>query len=134
MSDLDREALRRALRRRYAFVDHPDLGPRSVTAGECDRCGREPRMVQPCGPPPDDLPASATPDWALGRACARAIGVEGWCDGHVEEAQEALAWLAGLPSEADEVTRLWWVATGEVRPDGRLVAMARAALADGSVG
>ncbi|MBA2730341.1 MAG: hypothetical protein H0U48_06285 [Euzebyaceae bacterium] len=38
---LDKPGLRRALRQRYAWLDHPDLGPAAVDAGECDRCGAE---------------------------------------------------------------------------------------------
>lgn len=127
----DRAALRRVLRAHYPFVTATEWGPAAVAAGECDRCGEEPRMVQPCGPPPDDLPAPATPDWALGRDCAAAVGPAGWCDGHTEEAEEALDWLARLPDDADDVARLWWIATGEVRPDPLLLPRARALLTEG---
>lgn len=126
-----RAALRRILQGRFPFLSALDLGPRSVAAGECDRCGEEPRMVQPCGPPPGDLVGPAGPDWALGRRCALAAGVEGWCAGHAEEAEAALAWLADLPDTADQVARLWWLATGEVRADGPLLRAARLALEGG---
>lgn len=82
-------------------------------------------MVRPCGPPPSSLVGTASPDWALGRRCALRAGTEGWCEGHEEEAAQALEWLAALPPQADEVARLWWLATGEVRPDPVLVVLAR---------
>ncbi|HUG83349.1 MAG TPA: hypothetical protein VMM13_02230 [Euzebya sp.] len=85
--------------------------------------------MQPCGPPPETLGRAATPDWALGRRCALVTGTDGWCDGHRDEAAQALAWLADLPPEADVVARLWWLATGEVRPDPALVRQATALLA-----
>jgi hypothetical protein len=115
VTELDRAGLRRALRRRYPWLDAEDIGPRAVTAGECDGCGAEPRMVQPCGPPPAGR--AVGPDWALGIRCALGAGVDGWCSGHEEQAEAALARLALLPPEADMVARLWWVATGEVRMD-----------------
>jgi hypothetical protein len=119
---VDRSALRSALLARYPWLGTTDLGPRSVEAGECDRCGAEVRLVAPCGPPP----AGATgPDWALGRRCALELGVDGWCAGHEDEATAALAWLDALPDEADEVSRLWWVSTGEVRIDPLLLASVR---------
>ena len=127
--ELDRAALRRLLRERYPFVAETDHGPQAVAAGECDRCGHEPRMVQPCGPPPADLSGPATPDWALGRRCAVAAGVEGWCDGHADEAAEAIAWLEALPADADDIARLWWIATGEVRATPDAARRARALLA-----
>lgn len=120
----DRAALRTALRRRYPWIDDPDRGPQAVAAGECDACGHEARLVQPCGPPPVTA-RPAGPDWALGRRCAARLGQDAWCDGHAAEADAALAWLAGLPREADDVARLWWVATGEVRPDPALLGVAR---------
>lgn len=123
----ERAHLRQELTRRFPFLSDVEHGPASVAAGECDRCGEEPRMVQPCGPPPADLPG-AGPDWALGRRCALRAGVEGWCDGHEEEARAALAWLADLPPEADVAARLWWMATGEVRPDPAGVQALRSAL------
>jgi hypothetical protein len=103
-----RRALRNALIARYPWIEHDDIGPRAVEAGECDRCGREARMVTTCGPT----------QWAsLGRACVAEVGVQAWCDGHADDARAWLALLAGLPGEADAVARLWWVATGEVRTE-----------------
>jgi hypothetical protein len=124
---VDRVALRRHLRARYPWVADPEVGPQAVAAGECDGCGHEARLVQPCGPPPAGR--GIGPDWALGRRCAAAAGVDGWCDGHATEAADALARLAALPDDADLVARLWWLATGEVRPDPTLVTCARALLA-----
>lgn len=118
--------LRRALLARYPWLDDADHGPRSVEAGECDRCGAEARLVGPCGPPPADaVRVGLGPDWGLGRRCAAELGVGGWCDGHEDEALAALRWLAALPPEADDVARLWWVATGEVRVDPAILGIAR---------
>ena len=127
---VDRRALRAHLQAAHPWLEAGGWGPRAVVAGECDACGEEARLVQPCGPPPS-VPGVG-PDWALGRRCAIAAGVEGWCDGHEEEAVEALAWLAALPPEADDVARLWWLATGEVRPDPLLVRRAAQLLAGGA--
>lgn len=124
LSVTGRAAVRRHLRASYPWIDDPDLGPRTVTAGECDLCGDEARLVQPCGPAPEVLGTEAHPDWALGRRCAAQAGPGGWCDGHHDEAAQILERLAALPEEADQVTRLWWLATGEVRPDPALVRQA----------
>lgn len=100
---MDRAGLREALRQRWPWVADPDVGPSSVEAGECDRCGAEPRLVETCGPAPHRY---------LGRRCAT---YDDWCDGHRDDAAAALAWLAERTDEDDEVARLWWLATGEVR-------------------
>lgn len=127
MTSLDagrRRALRAALLQRHPWIDDPDVGPRAVEAGECDRCGHEARLVTTCGPT----------QWAgLGRRCAAAVGLDAWCDGHADDAAGYLAHLRTLPDEADTVARLWWVATGEVRLDADAVAplLARA-LPDGA--
>ena len=128
MNIQERRALRNVLLDRAPWLANTDIGPQSVSAGECDTCGDEVRLVQPCGPPPQTLGRAATPDWALGRACAIAVGVAGWCSGHEEEAQGCLDWLTGLPPDADVIARLWWLASGEVRPDPALVTRARALL------
>jgi hypothetical protein len=97
--------LRRRLLAAHPWLGHDELGPRNVEAGECERCGDEARLVLTCGP-----------DGAqLGRGCAITQGPDAWCDGHQAEAAAALEWLAGLPADADDVARLWWLATGEVR-------------------
>jgi hypothetical protein len=115
---IDKAALRERLRAAYPWLDETEFGPRAVDAGECDRCGAEARLAPTCGPVA----------WAaLGRACAGEVGLDAWCDGHLDEAQQTLAWLAALPDEADDVARLWWVATGEVRVDPTLL-LARLAL------
>ncbi len=108
----DKQVLREALRAHYPWLDRDDLGPRAVEAGECDRCGKEARFVPTCGP---------TPYRALGRRCALRLGPQAWCAGHDEDAEEALHWLRDLPGEADDVARLWWVATGEARLDLAMV-------------
>jgi hypothetical protein len=112
--------LRQVLLHRYPWLADVEHGPQTVEAGECDRCGLEARLVAPCGPPPSSRSGSESadrigPDWALGRRCALELGVEGWCTGHEDEAHVALTWLSALPAEADDVARLWWVATGEAR-------------------
>lgn len=104
----DRRALRAALRSAYAWIDDPDAGPQVVDAGECDRCGRRPRFVPTCGP------AGAE---AVCRDCALEAGLALWCDGHADTGSAVLSALRSLPAEWDAVTRLWWVATGEVRLD-----------------
>ncbi|HEV2889541.1 MAG TPA: hypothetical protein VGX28_04125 [Frankiaceae bacterium] len=97
--------LRERLRATHPWLDDPRFGPRNVGAGECDRCGAEPRLVLTCGPGGGEY----------GRRCATP---DDWCDGHADEADEALAWLAALPADADEVAWLWWLSTGEVRYSG----------------
>jgi hypothetical protein len=103
--------LRAALLERYPWMSSTEMGPQAVEAGECDRCGHEARLVLTCGP-------SAA--LSLGRRCALAAGADAWCEGHQQEAEAALAWLAALPDEADDAARLYWVATGEVRLDPQL--------------
>lgn len=129
-SSPDRRALRSAIADAYPWVGDPELGPRAVEAGECDRCGREPRFVPTCGPV----------EWeALCPACASEIGAAAWCEGHRAEGRRALDAVAGLPPEWALVARLWWVATGEVRLDRlvisrpeRLAAQVQAALGRGA--
>ncbi len=126
MTPLDatrRRELRLALARSYPWIDDPDVGPQAVEAGECDRCGAEARLVTTCGPT----------SWAaLGRRCAAAVGLGGWCDGHADAAARWLTSLRALPDEADTVARLWWVATGEVRMDDTAITpLVASALPDG---
>ncbi|HVF06206.1 MAG TPA: hypothetical protein VNA20_15295 [Frankiaceae bacterium] len=94
--------LNAALRQAHPWLDDDRFGPRNVTAGDCDRCRAEARLVQTCGPSGGEY----------GRRCATE---DDWCDGHADEAAAALAWLAALPDDADEVAYLWWLSTGEVR-------------------
>ena len=98
-----KEQLRAQLLQAQPWLNDDRFGPRNVNAGDCDRCETEARMVQTCGPGGGEY----------GRRCARE---EDWCDGHAGEAADALAWLANLPDDADEVAYLWWLSTGEVRP------------------
>lgn len=112
MNRVERERLRRALRSAYPWVDQTQWGPAAVEAGECDGCQAEARLVMTCGP---------SVGLYLGRRCASRAGADAWCAGHADDAGAAVAWLAGLPAEADVVARLWWVASGEVVLDERLV-------------
>jgi hypothetical protein len=97
--------LNAALRQAFPWLLDDRFGPRNVTAGDCDRCGTEPRLVQTCGPGGGEY----------GRRCATG---DDWCEGHAQEAADALRWLAALPAEADDVAYAWWVSTGEVRYPG----------------
>lgn len=124
--ELDRRELQAALAAAYPWLEDPDVGPRAVDAGECDRCGRHPRFVPTCGP---------TSVEAVCPVCATEAGISLWCEGHAGTGRSVLAALSSLPEEWDVATRLWWVATGEVRldtlvlpPAARLPAGVRAAL------
>lgn len=77
-----------------------------MDAGECDRCGSAPRFVPTCGPA---VAAAVCP------RCTEELGLELWCAGHADTGRAVLASIGDLPPEWDLVTRLWWVATGEVR-------------------
>ena len=115
--DLDRRGLREALRATYPWALGDEVGPRAVEAGECDRCARRPRCVPTCGPVA----------WtSLCATCALEVGDAAWCDGHHDEGAAMQAWARALPPEWPTVVRLWWVATGEVRPDDAWVRAARA--------
>lgn len=109
---LDRAQLRRVLAERYPFVRDPDVGPSAVDAGECDRCGRAPRVAPTCGPVAWE---------ALCVGCATAVGDDGWCDGHRDDAVALRETMAAWPPEHETVARLWWVATGEIAVDTWLV-------------
>ena len=80
--------LQAALRDAHPWLADDRFGPRNVTAGDCERCGAEARLVQTCGPAGGEY----------GRRCATA---DDWCEGH-----------------ADEVAYLWWLSTGDVRYSG----------------
>lgn len=103
----ERTRLRAALLRRYGWVADPEWGPSAVEAGECDGCQAEARLVMTCGPG----------GVFLGRRCLGQLGAGAWCDGHADQATDAVAWVLALPPEADTVARLWWVATGEISLD-----------------
>jgi hypothetical protein len=112
MSTLDRAALRRALIGAAPWLTATEVGPRAVDAGNCDRCGRAPRLLPTCGPSGAD---------AVCRDCARALGDGGWCDGHLEEGRAARRWASQLPDRWADAVTLWWVATGELKPDPSLI-------------
>jgi hypothetical protein len=97
--------LRAALLAAHPWLADDELGPRNVTAGDCDRCGAEPRLVQTCGPDGGEY----------GRACATE---EDWCEGHAEDARQAIHWLRELPEDANDVAYLWWFSSGELRYSG----------------
>lgn len=104
--------MREALLAAEPWLARTDLGPQAVDAGACDRCGQRPRLLPTCGPDGDP---------GLCAGCAATLGVDAWCDGHLDEATEALAWSAGLPAHVDLAVTLWWVATGEVQLDPSLL-------------
>jgi hypothetical protein len=103
---LDRQALRRALLEAEPWLAATEVGPASVDAGACDRCGDQPRLLPTCGP------AGYA---ALCRDCALALGEDAWCDGHAEEGAAARRWATGLPASWGQTVVLWWFATGELR-------------------
>jgi hypothetical protein len=119
----DRADLRGRLRVLAPWLDATDVGPRAVDAGNCDRCGEQPRLLPTCGPA----------GWAaLCRRCADAVGDDGWCDGHLDEGRDARRWAAALPDRWADVVVAWWVATGELRLDPDAAApRILAALGDG---
>ncbi len=107
----DRRQLRSALSLAAPWLDRPDVGPRAVDAGQCDRCGQRPRLLPTCGPA----------RWrTLCRECGLEVGRDGWCDGHAADAATWLAWARDLPPWWGDAVVLWWVGTGEVTtpPDG----------------
>ncbi len=106
-----RARLRARLQAEYPWLGSSTWGPAVVEAGECDRCGVEARMIPTCGP---DAPAF------LGRGCLEGFGPDAFCEGHQDQLRAALTYVGALPREADDVARLWWLSTGEVRlePEG----------------
>jgi hypothetical protein len=104
--EVDRRALRRALLAAEPWLGATEVGPASVDAGSCDRCGALPRVIPTCGP---------AGHAALCRDCALAVGPGGWCDGHRQEGEEARRWAASLPSSWPRTVVLWWFSTGELR-------------------
>jgi hypothetical protein len=92
--------LRESLRREHPWLD--DERFRAVSAGDCDRCASEPRLVVTCGPRGGEH----------GRRC---VTIDDFCPGHADEATATVEWLASLPGDADEIAVLWWYATGELR-------------------
>lgn len=116
-----RRRLDAALVAREPWLDDVLVGPAAVDAGTCDRCGNAPRFVVPCGP-------EGGRGWCPG--CLRERGPEAFCDGHVEDAERALAWADRLPPTWATLTRLAWAARGEVRADTSFLAAAAATLRD----
>ena len=111
MERTQRTALRAALLEAAPWLDATEVGPRSLVAGACDRCGAAPRLLPTCGP---------TRYEALCRDCADAEGDDAWCDGHLEDGRAARAWAAELPDRWGEAVVLWWLATGEIRGDASM--------------
>jgi hypothetical protein len=104
--DIDRRSLRRALLEAEPWLAETDVGPASVDAGACERCGEVPRLLPTCGPAGYE---------ALCRDCGLEVGEEGWCDGHAAEGLAARCWAAALPASWAQTVTLWWYATGELR-------------------
>lgn len=113
---MDRTTLRAALRVLAPWTTASDTGPAAVDAGECDRCGLQPRWIATCGAQPW---AQICPD------CVMALDTTAFCDGHHDDAVAHLEAACRLPDDWATITRLAWVATGEATPDDgwiRLVA------------
>jgi hypothetical protein len=111
MDHQQRSRLRAALLDAAPWLQATEVGPRSVAAGVCDRCGTAPRLVPTCGP---------TEYEALCRDCSDAEGDDAWCDGHRAEGRAARAWAAELPGRWGDAVVLWWIATGEIRGDASI--------------
>ena len=103
----DRRRLRAALADAAPWLADVEVGPTTVDAGTCDRCGLRPRVVATCGP---------VPFRTLCVDCVLAVGDEGWCDGHGDVAGAARAWARAAPPWWADAVVLWWISTGEVRP------------------
>lgn len=103
-----RTRLRTALLEVAPWLDASEVGPRSVVAGVCDRCGAAPRLMPTCGP---------TEYEALCRECADTEGDEAWCEDHLDEGRVARCWASELPERWGDAVVLWWIATGEIRHD-----------------
>ena len=107
----ERRALSAALVAVAPWTADTEAGPRAVDAGQCDRCGDQPRLLPTCGPV----------GWrALCRDCALAVDVDGWCEGHLDDAERLLAWAEQLPAWWGDAVVLAWVASGEVAWDATL--------------
>ena len=101
-----RRRLRAALEVAAPWLVDDEVGPTSVDAGACDRCGDAPRVVATCGP---------APARTLCVDCVLDVGVDGWCDGHADVAAHVRSWAAAVPPWWADAVVLWWIATGEVR-------------------
>lgn len=113
---MDRRTLRRVVAEMAPWTTDPDTGPAAVDAGECDRCGADPRWVTTCG---------AQPWPAICRDCLLELGPEAFCDGHREEALGHVAAARALPDDWATITRLAWIASGEVRAGDDWVTLVR---------
>lgn len=111
---MDRRTLRRVVAEMAPWTTDPATGPAAVDAGECDRCGADPRWVTTCG---------AQPWPAICRDCLLELGTEAFCDGHREDALEHVAAARALPEDWATITRLAWIASGEVRAGDDWVAL-----------
>lgn len=112
---VDRRALGAALATAAPWTRDAAFGPATVDAGDCDRCGRQPRLVATCGPQPWRL---------LCRDCLLDAGSAAFCDGHRDTATAAIAFATSLPADWATLTRLAWIATGELRADPDFLALA----------
>ncbi len=113
MDRATRAALRQALLAYAPWLAADDVGPRAVEAGRCEVCDLSPRLLPTCGPGAGGA--------GVCRACAQALGDQGWCAGHQQDGVQARRWAADLPDRWAQVVVLWWVATGELRPDTSLL-------------
>ncbi len=111
---MDRRQLRHVLAEVAPWTTDPETGPAAVDAGECDRCGDQPRWVATCG---------AQPWPAICRDCLLELGTEAFCDGHRRDALDHVAAARALPDEWATITRLAWIASGEVRAGDDWVAL-----------
>lgn len=111
---MDKPALRGVLEKLAPWTVDPSFGPAAVDAGECDRCGLQPRLVQTCGAQP----------WArVCRDCLLELGTDLFCAGHRDDGREYLARARALPDDWATITRLAWISTGEVHADPDWVAL-----------
>lgn len=115
-----RRRLRSALSTAAPWLLDPGIGPTTVDAGSCDRCGEQPRVVATCGP---------APARTLCAACVLEVGDAGWCAGHRDVAAHARSWAGRVPAGWADLVVLWWIATGEVRPSADGPATDEAAVA-----
>lgn len=105
---VDRRQLRRVVAEVAPWTTDPDTGPAAVDAGECDRCGDQPRWVVTCG---------AQPWRQICRDCVLELGTTAFCDGHRDDALAHIATARAMPDDWATITRLAWVARGEVQAD-----------------
>lgn len=112
MDRANRRTLQAALLEHAPWLGADDVGPRAVEAGRCASCDTLPRLLPTCGPVGND---------GVCRDCAEHLADDGWCAGHLDEGRAARRWAADLPDRWPELVVLWWVSTGELRPDPDMV-------------